>query len=418
MRLVDRRVSFVILSVSLAAMACARSMAPTGADLPEISPHAPASPAPVPPDYQPLYDSLSHQIGVWEGRLADLEAEPAGITTFGAELLPANGNRGEALLEPTTMTGVHLYLDRLQELGVGGVTVQIADPLLWPEYPKCDAYAGFFVEVAEAVRDRGLVLLIETGPAFTGTAFSSIEFDWSALTLQDYWAGRRAQLERIARDIRPDYLSFGSEPGTEAMLTGLTFSVDEYLDFVRGAAEAIDPGLGVRVGAGSGSWEDPAYARRLAGEPALDFIGVHIYPLSNGITDYLERASEAIAMAREAGKQVVLGETWLYKATPEELAGGLAYSAIFARDAYSFWQPLDIRFVETMAGLTRAWGVDYVSFFWSGFFFGYLEHEEGLASLPLPSHLRRLNQEQAANLRAGVFSETGRAYQRLLGADG
>jgi hypothetical protein len=122
-------------------------MAPIGADLPEISPHAPASPAPVPPDYQPLYDSLSHQIGVWEGRLADLEAEPAGITTFGAELLPANGNRGEALLEPTTMTGVHLYLDR--QSYVGGVTVQ-SRIRCCGRYPKSDAYAGF-VEVAEAV---------------------------------------------------------------------------------------------------------------------------------------------------------------------------------------------------------------------------------------------------------------------------
>jgi hypothetical protein len=378
---------------------------------------APPSSAAVPPQYQYLYATLSKHLAYWEGRLESEHTEPAGSPTFAAELLPSNGNRGAALLEPMTIVAVRLYLDRLQELGVEGVTVQISDPLLWLDYPQNDAYADFFGDVADEVHDRGLVLLVETGPAFSGTAFSSLDFDWSAVTLQDYWAGRRAQLVRLARDIRPDYLSIGSEPGTEAMLTGLSFSVDDYLAFVREVADAVDRGLGMRLGAGSGSWEDPEYARRLAAEPSLDFLGVHVYPLTNGTTDYLDRASKAIALARESGKEVVLGETWLYKATAQELADGLDYSSIYARDAYSFWQPLDARFVELMAGLARAWGVDYASFFWSGFFFGYLEYEEGMTDLPLPSLLRRLNQVQSGNIQAALLSDTGRRYQALLGED-
>ena len=260
-------------------------------------------------------------------------------------------------------------------------------------------------------------LLVETGPAFTGTAFSSIRFDWGSLTLEDYWAGRRAQLVRIAQEVQPDYLSIGSEPSTEMMLTSFSFGVDEHLAFVRGTAEAIDRSSGLLVGSGSGSWEDPAFGRRLAEESSLDFVGVHVYPMTNGVTDYLQRAAEMAETARAAGKRVLLGESWLYKVTPEELRRGMGCAEIYARDAYSFWQPLDIRFIQLMVGLTRAWGVEYASFFWSGFFFEYLEYDESLPRLPLPELFQRLNREQAASLEAGRLSDTGRAYQALIRSD-
>jgi len=401
----------------LASIACARGTAaarqgPASSPLPRETAAAPE----VPEAYRPLYDNLSDALSTWEARAEAMPAPSAAPTTFGAELLPANGNRGAALLQTTTLVGVRLYLDRLQELGVGGVTVQICDPLLWPDYPDNDAYADFFARVADEVRSRGLKLLVETGPAFIGTTFSTIRFDWSALTLDAYEQGRRAQLERIAREIRPDYLSFGGEPSTEAMLTGFDISVDQHIDFVRDTARAIDRSSGVLVGAGSGSWEDPQFARRLAAEPSLDFLSVHIYPLTNGFTDYLERAAEAAELARSAGKRIVIGESWLYKATPEEVRGGIEFADVYARDAYSFWQPLDARFVDLIAGLSRAWGVGYVSFFWSGFFFDYLEYEDSLAKLPLPDLLQQLHREQAASLEAGRVSDTGREFQAAIGS--
>jgi hypothetical protein len=397
----------------LASLACGRTTPPPTQESGIATTGAGA--APVPEAFEPVYESLSETLAGWEAELATMSADPT-PTTFGAELLVANGNRGAALLQASTLPGVRLYLDRLQDLGVGGVTVAITDPLLWPDYPDNEAYASFFKEVAQEVRLRGLKLLVETGPAFTGTAFSSISFDWGSLTLEAYREGRLAQLVRVAQEVKPDYLSIGGEPGTEAMLTGFSFSVDEHLTFVQEAAEAIHGSSGVLVGAGSGSWEDPSFGRRMAEEPALDFVGVHVYPLTNGFTDYLERAKDTVEVARAAGKRVVMGEAWLYKATSEELRRGLGYADIYARDAYVFWQPLDVRFVQLMGGLARAWGIEYASFFWSGFFFDYLEYDESLPRLPLPELLHRLNRDQAASLQAGALSDTGRAFQALIRA--
>ncbi|HET7010498.1 MAG TPA: hypothetical protein VFI11_06955 [Anaerolineales bacterium] len=405
---------FPLLAISLAAtLACGRATPFPTATLEDSTATRAVESAPVPSDYQPIYESLSEALAVWEARLADMEPV-AGNTVFGAELPVANGNRGAALLQPATMDGVRVYLDRLQELGVGGVSVAISDPLLWPDYPEADAYAAFFADVADEVRARDMKLLGETGPAFSGTAFSSITFNWESVTLEEYWENRRAQLVRIAREVRPDYLSIGSEPGTEMMLTGFSFSVDEHLAFVREASEAVGQTAGVLVGSGSGTWENPEYARRLANEPSLDFIGLHIYPLSNGIHDYLQRAADAAEVARAAGKRIVLGETWLYKATPEELRRGMDYSEIYARDAYRFWEPLDVRYVRLIAGLSRAWGIEYASFFWSGFFFDYLDYDESLPRLGLPALLQRLNREQADSIAAGSWSGTGRAYQEAI----
>jgi hypothetical protein len=257
-------------------------------------------------------------------------------------------------------------------------------------------------------------LYAETGPAFIGTAYSSIQFDWSDLTLEDYWEGRRSQAVRVAREVRPDYLAVGGEPETEKMLTGFSFGVEEYVASVRETAQAIHDSSDVLVGAGSGSWEDPAFVEALVGEPGLDFINIHVYPLTNGVTDYLERAGEMAEAARAAGKLVILGETSLYKTTPDELRRGMGYSEIYARDAFSFWEPLDAQYVRLIGGLARAWGIEYASFFWSGFFFGYLDYDDSLARLS-PSELTvRLNRVQAANIEAGVFTDTGRAYREMI----
>lgn len=403
-----------IAALLSASLACGRA---GGVASPEPPASVPAGSAagPVPSNYQPLYDSLAATLTTWEGRLAALSAPASARTTFGAELLPANGNRGASLLHPSTMDGVVLYLDRLEGLGVPGVTLQISDPLLWSDYEENDAYADFFAGVANEVRRRGLKLLVETGPAFTGTAFSSVIYDWEGLDIDDYHRGRAAQLQRIAQEIRPDYLAIGNEPDTEAMLTGLATGAPDYLDFVHQTAVALDRPPGTLIGAGSGSWDDPSLSEALAQDPALDFVGIHVYPLSNGITDYLDRAAHAAEVATASGKRVVLGETWLYKLTADEVRRRVDYSQAYARDAFSFWQPLDSRYVQLMVGLSQAWGLEYTSFFWSGFFFAYLEHDPDLASLPLPDLLRQLNQAQAASLQAGGISDTGRALQSALG---
>ncbi len=149
-------------------------------------------------------------------------------------------------------------------------------------------------------------------------------------------------------------------------------------------------------------------------EPSLDFLNIHVYPLSSSRSNYFERAAEVAAAAREQGKRVIIGEAWLYKATPEEIDVLLSYQDVYARDVYSFWQPLDIRFVEAIVALAHVEQLEYVSFFWAGFFFGYLEYDQTTRDLPFVERYLRLNRAQYENIVAGALTETGMAYQALL----
>jgi hypothetical protein len=370
---------------------------------------------PIPEEYQDLYERVSENLDRFQETVDAQWGGQTGDTVFGAELIIANGNRGEALLLPETMQAVRLFLDRMLEVGVGGVTLQISDPLLSPDYSRSVEYLEFFREVAQEVRSRDLALMVEAGPVFADPQYSRVQYDWSGLTVDQFFQMRQDQLVLIAREVQPDYLSLGNEPSTQIMLTGISFSRDQYLDFIRDTAASIDRSSGILLGAGTGSWEDPAYLEALSNEPLIDFINIHIYPLSSGHFDFIELAMEAAEAARARGMRVIIGETWLFKATPQEIDQRIDYQDVYARDVYSFWQPLDIRFVEAIMGLAHDQQFEYVSFFWAGLFFSYLDHGQTPQDLSVVDLYLRLNRAQFDNIIAGVLSETGRAYQALLG---
>jgi hypothetical protein len=108
------------------------------------------------------------------------------------------------------------------------------------------------------------------------------------------------------------------------------------------------------------------------------------------------------------------GEAWPYKATPGELGDRIAYQQAYGRDAYSFWQPLDVRFIHAIAQDAARRGVRYVSFFWSGFFSSCLEFPGPRGSSSMVDLYRQLDQAQFDALQQGAFSSTGQAYQAFL----
>ena len=419
------RLGALLLTLGLLATACSKASAPTPAvsnppqELSSPSPSVTSGPetsrvpASVPDEYRAVYGSLDESLESFHEYLDQNRDGAGGDTVFGAELLVANGNRGEVLLVPATMAGVRLYLDRLQEIGAKGVTVAISYPLLRPDFPRSAEYLQFFRQVAQEVRRRGLKLAVESGPVFPDPQYSQVRADFSRLTKETYFQSKKEQLLLIAREVKPDYLSFSGEPTTEKMLTGLDFSPADYVAFVQGTADAVKSlTTGVLVGAGAGTWEDPEYLRRLIADTSVDFINIHIYPVRGPTTDYLRVAVETAEAARAAGKKLIIGESWLYKAAPSEVGKG--YQEIFARDVYGFWEPLDTRFIEAMVCLGRYQGFDYVSLFWANYFFAYVDYEavpKGLSGVDL---MARANQAAFANLLAGDFSGTGRVLKRLI----
>jgi len=413
----------LILTLALLATACSQTSTPgpTTTNTPEKAPSPVATAtaeqtlpeaAPVPEEYQALYASLEASLESFQDYLDQRSDGATSSTVFAAELLVANGNRGDVLLQPATMIGVKLYLDRFQELGVQGVTVAISFPLLSPDFPRSAEYLRFFQEVAQEIHGRGLKMLVESGPVFPDPEYSGVQVDFSRFTTESYFQAKREQLLLIAREVRPDYLAISGEPTTEKMLTGLSFPPAEYAAFAQETADDIDRSTGILVGAGAGTWEDPAYIRAFIASPSLDFINMHVYPLSSAYDNYLQRAVDWAELARASGKKLVMGESWLYKASPPEVAK--PYQEIYRRDVFSFWEPLDTRFIEAIAGLAHYQGFEYVSLFWANYFFSYLDYDEATKNLSAVELMSLANQAASKSIVAGNFSRTGEAFQQLL----
>lgn len=249
----------LFILIGLAGLACNRSTPATEPVTTEAAPvqvtattTVAISPS-VPEEYQALYNELDADLSAFLATLPEDRGQPP---IFAAELLYANGNVGPALLQPGVLEAVCAMLDSFQTIGVQGVGVQISYPLLQPDFPRFEEYLDFYWQVADEVRRRGMTLLVETGPVFPDPEASG-EFekqvDYSSLTNESYFRTKREMLVTIAREIQPDNLALGNEPGREEMLTGLRFSPQEYFAFVDAALAEIDPSWGVKVGAGSGT---------------------------------------------------------------------------------------------------------------------------------------------------------------------
>jgi hypothetical protein len=267
-------------------------------------------------------------------------------------------------------------------------------------------------------RKRNIKVLVECGAIFAGTPYSPVKVDWSKYTAQTFLQGLQDQLVMIAREIKPDYLTLANEPQTEEGLTKLIITPAVWADFVNSAQKKVDRSGGMLVGAGTGTWEDRSYIEAIMNMPGLDYIDLHLYPMGKDAA-LLERGYSDAMAARAAGKRVTVSECWLYKAAPDELvgSGGLGNAnLIMNRDYYSFWGPLDSRFLRDMMDLADATKMDFISFFWMRYFFAYLDYEKiprGIST----EELNHLITPAAANaVLKGNLSTLGQYYQQQLAA--
>jgi len=374
-----------------------------------------APPAPV--QYVDLYAGLDAKLKAIDGVVTARSTGGKHDVTFSAELLPANANIGEPLFREQTWPAVLLNLDRLQQLGVRGVKVAVKYPVLIPSFPRSADYLEFYRRVGQELRRRNLKLLVQMTDGFRESAFSALPVEpyYAGLTWERYRREKRQMAETIIREIRPDYLTVQNEPGTQAHNTGLPMTVQNVTDLLEYVTRGLDK-RGVLVGAGAGTWEDLAYAQSLARIGGLDYLDMHIYPITR---DYVnDRAFRFAEVAQRAGKRVVIGEAWLYKASDQDLRAGNVAAApgLFARDVFSFWEPLDAQFVTTVVKLSHAVKIDFTSFFWSRYFFGYADYSERTGRLS-PGELSRLaNAAAGRNMTADPprMTQTGATLQRLI----
>ena len=374
-----------------------------------------APPAPV--QYVDLYAGLDAKLKAIDGVVTARSTGGKHDVTFSAELLPANANIGEPLFREQTWPAVLLNLDRLQQLGVRGVKVAVKYPVLIPSFPRSADYLDFYRRLGQELRRRNLKFLAQMTDGFRESAFSALPVEpyYAGLTWERYRREKRQMAETIIREIRPDYLTVQNEPGTQAHNTGLPMTVQNVTDLLEYVTRGLEK-RGTLVGAGAGTWEDLAYAQSLSRIGAVDYLDMHIYPITR---DYVnDRAFRFAEIAQRARKRLVLGEAWLYKASDQDLRAGNVAAApgLFARDVFSFWEPLDAQFVTTVVKLSHAVKIDFTSFFWSRYFFGYVDYSERTGRLP-PGELSRLaNAAAGRNMTADPprMTQTGATLQRLI----
>jgi hypothetical protein len=406
-----RLLNFVLLLV-IVSLACARSNRASGSPTSAPVPATPAALPPVPAEYQATYDELQSTLATFVQSLPPNKGEPL---MLGAELLYANSNAGEALLKPEVLPLVEGQLDALHAMGVDGVVVAIKFPMLEPDFPHSVEYLQFYKQVSTEIHKRGMKFLVEAGPVFSGTIYSPLSVDWSKYNQDSFIAAQQNELVTIANEIQPDYLQIADEPGTIAMLSGVKFTPADYAAFIQSSIEKIGHRQGMKLGAGSGTWEDPAYMNDLMNIQGLDCIDIHIYPIGRN-ANLLERAYEAATQARASGKCAVISEAWLYKVSSSEmttLSGN--FEQVYGRDAFSFWEPLDESFIRAVTKLSQASGVEFVSFFWTRYFFAYLDYDQYHTLTPQQIN-RQATQASIANTQTNTLSPLGTFFRDWIAA--
>lgn len=377
----------------------------------------------IPREYVALYRELEVKLTGFEKQLAAQSDQEEYPTIFAAEFLAANGNHGRGLLNEEKYPYILKYLDALQSLGIKGVKISLNYPLLVSDFPDSEKYLKFYQQLSQEIRvARGLKLLVQATAMFTQAEFADTSLPtrqyYQGLTLEKYQEGKREHLQKIIEFVQPDYLTIETEPDTMAYLTG----VDE-LNTPRGFAEIIRSELAslsehpqTLIGAGVGSWSKREFIEELAAIPQLDYLETRIYPITD---NFLQNAMDYLDLAKAKGKKTIIGEAWLYKAGENELhveVGGqaAAWAEFFRRDVYSFWQPLDQKFLEILVKIAHEQKVEFVSPFWSNYFFAYLDYGWTTRNRSATELLKLSRRQAVKNTWEPKLTQTGLKYQELI----
>ncbi|MDO8944231.1 MAG: hypothetical protein Q7U75_13710, partial [Desulfobacterales bacterium] len=367
-------------------------------------------PGKVPEPYRVIYRELEAELSQLNPILAAAWGRKTSPTAFGVELLVANRNRGEDLLNEQVLQVTALTLDRLKQIGVKSVSLSILYPILTRSFPETPAYRELYLKVAAEVRQHGLLLVVEMGTMFREPEFSWVPVDSKGLTREVFNAGLREMAEAVIANIHPDYLTVLSEPDTQARNTGLAFSASQFAATVKSAVRGLDPGS-TWLGAGAGTWLALDYFQALVDIPELNYLDLHIYPIQHGFAS--ARVLKATEAAKARGKGISIGNAWLYKISGREL-GRINPVEAFARDAYEFWQPLDERFVATVVNLAHTIQADFCSFSGTDLLYAYVDYTPETSRLEPAQLMLASRAAVAEKILAGKLSGTGERFKDLI----
>jgi hypothetical protein len=365
---------------------------------------------PVPAVYQPLYTELNGLLSNMESAVNSQWNGAKQPVSFGANLLSANTSRGPSLLNPYAMYGIMIEASRLKSLGATVVNIGVGYPTLLPRYysdaAQAQKYIDFYKTLVAELKKIGLEVAISSGPE-PNLAY------YRTLSLDGYIQGRVDVLSIIANQVRPDYLVMASEPDIEASFSGHAMNdVASTVRLIEAALPAVAAARsgGVQVGAGIGTWQGNGtkFIDSIC-QTGIDFVDLHIFPVNR---DFFTNVITYANTAKSHGKAVSISQAWLYKSGTAEL-GTMNFNKAAARDPFSFWAPLDSRFLEILAKTSHLIESKFTVAQWSRFFFTYLPWEQ--AGGLTPDQLTAASIGFATqNMLNGVWTPTAAAYKAAI----
>jgi hypothetical protein len=365
----------------------------------------------VPEKYQNIYHDYYTGLEKFNSFLDENKSDNAKPIIFGAELLAANSNRGQNLLNSITIPAVEATLKAFKEMGIKAVTMGIGFPVFTDDIHQAKEYIDFYKKTAKLVRDQNMKLCVKLHVLHSGIINLNSGVDLSKMTIDKLKEAKKLMAQKVINDLKPDYLSLCGEPDFEAKLLGLEALADpkEYTALVKYIIKDLKRGKTL-VGAGQGAWGTADYAKELA-KLNLDFINIHVYPFGTKVFDVMNQICLA---AKQNKKKIIIDEFWLYKLSKGEDTSVNNRDNIYKKDHYSFWQPVDKLFIEAMVRYASLNEIEFISPFWSNNFFAYLDYLPEYDRLSYFQENIKFNQTAADNMQTGKLSETGKFYSELI----
>lgn len=409
------------------------------------------------------------------------------VTQFGGQINPGESSVGPGLLTSNNEAAVYQWLSMQNALGATQVTVHVDFPMLDPDFywnssqtPAQQASGQaqllqiqtYYKNLAVWVRSFGLKLVVQTQNLFpSATTINSAPVAlWGGLngvaTMKNFYNGmyqantgspnysaysmdRGTQAAWIAANMTPDYLSVIYEPDSEATNAGMPAlgtvpgSLANLQGIMASYYSANPPAT--QVGAGVGVWIfyydavanisynalsfDQAYASTPgttdgANPLGLNFIDMHLYDITNnGKNNFLTMAwSVAQWVSQSTSLQLGMSEMWLAKASAADVTSGNGLPTY--RNTYSFWAPLDTRFLADMYAFTAYWGFVFDTVSYPQFFSAYITYANAPPNnivtwdTQTPPNAASINAASAtattAALNSAQDTPTGLAYYQML----
>ena len=310
-------------------------------------------------------------------------------------------------------------LDAYQAMRMNGVSVMIAAPALTVGDPA--PLIDFYQRLAKEIHSRDMKLYVEhfVSPPFSPLALKGLHDDPQGKKV--FLEMIEKELALIYREIKPDYLSIVTEPEmTMIRWTHLSFSADELANWVGTVTthlKSTGASPNTLLGAGAGTWESEEYGLKFAQQTNLDYVDIHLYALKLNAEDQVAKLATLVRKVREARPEmkVTIGETWLYKHGAEEPKGMFSREAFF-RDNFSFWSPLDERFLNLVMGMAQKEDIAVVVPYFSQYFFSYYTFGDAESSKlpPWPGSVPVSWNKALDSIRNHQLSSTGRAMSAML----